>query len=532
MALTKTTGWFAIQSGGTTNLPIDAAHLVSARLRWRGKDRRIWDSRSNTVSGHSASFPSVPSGWTRGGGSARFDITVMTGEWAAAGTITVSAPGGSSTKSWTCGAHSSKALSVSTNCSGFGTASGSTKVDYGPTTGFGYPSVRATVDYYQDIPSESLSAVVNGVLVTGPASLASGVVSDWYPITLQLGQNVITHSIGGGGLADMEIEYTYQPYAPAPTRHAPESMSVTDDETPTFEVTLPLSEAAAMHARISLSMLPSMSQPTIYDSSASQAGWEYLSGGSWLSMPAGGVAPGTRVRYTPTEAIPPGTWYWTAAAKDWAWGATTELPWVLRRVLSVNALEGYSLAVGSTPWKCLSLVITESANGEISTIEFEVSNFPDSEGQTAHDLIAYDDPVYLSVYDNTGKETQYFGRVADKQPDDIYLRVTATMGDKVLTDRLVSSDYIETDVGTALASIVTTDCAPLLADGIPSPFGLTATLAFKNRYPLEAFQEVFKLFGLLFWAETQALDWVMNLADPTKLSAMGIVVEFPMEGVE
>jgi hypothetical protein len=103
--------------------------------------------------------------------------------------------------------------------------------------------------------------------------LASGVVSDWYPITLSLGQNVIVHSIGGGGLADIEIEYTYQPYPPPPTRHAPENTVVTDDETPTFEVTLPASDASGLHARLSLSMMPTMSQPTMYDSSVSQAGW-------------------------------------------------------------------------------------------------------------------------------------------------------------------------------------------------------------------------------------------------------------------
>lgn len=531
MALTHSTGWLAIQSGGTTDLTIDAAHLVSARLRWRGKDRRIWDSRSNTVSGLSASFPSVPSGWTSGGGSARFDITVMTGEWAAAGTITISAPGGSSTKAWTCGAQSSKALSVSTNCYGYGTASGSTSIDYGPTTGFGYPSVRATVDYYQDIPSESLSAVVNGVLVTGPASLANGVASDWYPITLSLGQNVITHSIGGGGLADIEIEYTYQPYPPPPTRHAPENTVVTDDETPTFEMTLPASDASGLHVRLSLSMMPTMSQPTIYDSSASQEGWEYLSGSNWVPLPAGGAPPQSRVRFTPTNPLAPGTWYWIVAAKDWAWGIPNELAWSLRRVLSVDALEGYSLAVGASIWSCLDLVITESANGELSTIEFEVDNWPDAlTGKRAQDLIHYRDPVYLSIYDTTGEERQYLGRVFDKQPDDVSLRIIATMGDKVLADRLASSDYLETDIGTALKGIIETDCVPLLADGIPAPFGLTANLETKNKQAMQAFQEVFRTFGLLFWVETHALDWIVYLADPTKLAPQGIVVEFPMEG--
>jgi hypothetical protein len=229
--------------------------------------------------------------------------------------------------------------------------------------------------------------------------------------------------------------------------------------------------------------------------------------------------------------LAPGTWYWIVAAKDWAWGIPNELAWSLRRVLSVDALEGYSLAVGASIWPCLDLVITESANGELSTIEFEVDNWPDAlTGKRAQDLIHYRDPVYLSIYDTTGKERQYLGRVFDKQPDDVSLRIIATMGDKVLADRLSSNDYLETDIGTALKSIIETDCAPLLADGIPAPFGLTANLETKNKQAMQAFQEVFRTFGLLFWVETHALDWIVYLADPTKLAPQGIVVEFPMEG--
>jgi hypothetical protein len=372
---------------------------------------------------------------------------------------------------------------------------------------------------------------VNAVLVMGPASLNNGQVSDWYPVSLVIGANTITHSIASSEQADIEIEYTYQPYAAAPTRHAPENQVVTDDETPTFEVTLPASDASALHVRLSLSMMPTMSQPTTYDSSVSQTGWEYLSGGNWLPFPAGGVPPQSRVRFTPTIPLPPGTWYWTAAAKDWAWGIPNELAWSLRRVLSVDALEGYSLAVGSSIWPCLDLVITESANGELSTIEFEVDNWPDAlTGKRAQDLIHYRDPVYLSIYDTTGEERQYLGRVFDKQPDDVTLRIIATMGDKVLADRLASADYLETDVGSALAAMVTSDCAPLLDTGIDDPFGLTTNLASKNQQVMASFQEVFRTFGLLFWVETHALDWIVYLADPTKLTPQGIVVEFPMEG--
>jgi hypothetical protein len=202
---------------------------------------------------------------------------------------------------------------------------------------------------------------------------------------------------------------------------------------------------------------------------------------------------------------------------------------MLRRVLSVDALEGYALAVGATPWACTDLIITESSNGEMSTIEFTVPNHPNKEGQTAHDLINYGDPVYVSIYDSTGEERQYLGRVWEKQVDDLNLRVVATMGDKILADRLASSDYLETDIGTALKSIIETDCAPLLSDGIPAPFGLTANLETKNRQAMQAFQEAFSTFGLLFWSETHALDWVQYLADPTTLTTQGILVEFPME---
>jgi hypothetical protein len=529
MSLTKSTGWLAVQDGGTTNLPIDVAHIVSARLRWRGKDKRLTDSRGNS-GGASASFPGVPEGWTRSGGEATHSATVQTGAAYDSGTVGVSAPGGSKSVSWSLSPHSSKRVTASANCSGTGTANG-TWTKGQSATSIGSQSTSARVYYYKDIQSENLSAMVNAVLVTGPASLNNGQVSDWYPVSLAIGANTITHSITSSEQADIEIEYTYQPYCAAPTRHSPANQVVTDDETPTFEMTMPASDASTLHSRISLSMMATMSSPTVYDSSASQGGWEYLSGGSWLPLPVGGVAPGTKVRFTPPTPLPPGTWYWTVAAKDWAWGASSEMPWMIRRVLSVDALEGYALAVGATPWTCTDLTVTESSNGEISTIEFTVPNHPDDNGRTAHDLINYGDPVYVSIYDSTGEERQYLARVWEKQVDDLDLRVVATMGDKILADRLVTSDYLETDIGTALKSIIETDCAPLLSDGIPAPFGLTANLETKNRQAMQAFQEAFSTFGLLFWNETQALDWVQYLADPTTLSPQGIMLEFPMEEV-
>lgn len=531
MSLIKSTGWMLAQNGGITNLRVSASHIVSARLRWRGKDKRL--SRAITASEPTniVDFPDTPAGWIKEGGYASYAVTVKAFSASDHGSVSVRAPGGADSVTWALDPFDFGRFTAATNCAGTGTAVGDTTGEY---VTFSNPVITARADFYKDIQTEQLRATVNNVTIAGPAALANGVVSDWYSISnLLIGDNTVAHNIASSEQADIEIEYTYQPSAPPPARHTPEHYAVTDNGAQPFEMTLLRasgSDAATLHGRVRLSLMPDMSDPTVYDSSAIQRGWQYLDGATWKDMPAGGVASGTRVRLTPAVLLAVGVWYWTAAAKDWAWGAETDPAWALRRVLSVNALEGYSLAVGSTLWPCKTLVITESSNGELSTIEFSVSNMPNTEGKTAYNLISYGDPVYLSVYDSTGKEQQFLGRVIRKDPSDFDMKILAGMGDKILADRLCSSDYTGQDIGTALKNIIDTDCAPLLSKSIPSPFGVTVNLVAKNRQALEVWQEAFKTFGLAFWCETDALDWVMYLADPSKLSPQGIIVEFPMEG--
>lgn len=526
MALTTSTGWLAVESGQTTTVVINQPHVVAARLRWRGSSTTETDSSTNSASGNSVSFPRVPDGWQRSHGRASYAITVRTGDIAAAGTIWVSAPGGYNSRTWSVPARTEQRFSVTTTCDGTGTATGDETLDYGPQVGFYSPSISATVFYSRPIHTGSLRATVNGVEIVGPSRLESGAVSDWYNVVLQPGINTIAHVIGGSGRAYIEVEYTYQPYAIPPTRLYPQSGMVGDAPDIVLGMTLDAAEgsdATKLHAVVRLSRFAHMADPTIYDTAVSQVGWEYRSGEDWLPFPADGVPPGTEVRLTIPASL--GTWYWDAASRDdWSQSPYHPTPWVYRQVLSVDALDGYSCAIRDKLYKCLSLKVIESANGELSTIQFSVPNI---NGQ-AHREINYGDPVYLSVYDSTGAEKQYMGRVWKKQPDDVVLHIVATMGDKILADRLVTSDHMGEDIGDAFTAIVQQDCSPLQS-AIPRPFGIIVNLESKDRTALDVFQEVFRTWNLMFWTATEATDWVQYLADPATFAPQGIIVEFPME---
>lgn len=433
MALTKSTGFIVLKNNQKTAITIPATRIESARARFRGASK--FDSTDASRSGtSSATFPSPPAGYQATGGKASHSITINAGFAGAEGTVGISAPGGSNSLSYKLGANVSQSYTVSTNCAGTGTAVGDYSISgSGSASG---RSVTGTAYFKKETPSSDISVTVNGQATAGPASLNDGIISDWIALSaLVPGDNTVQCTVGGSDQVYLEIEYTYQPVPPKPTLVAPEHYAVTDSKTPVFEfVLLPASgsDATSYHGRLMMSMSPTLDSAIIADSSLSQTSWEYWTGSAWAAMPAAGVAANNKIRYVTTVTV--GNWYWAAATRDdWGVGEASATR-TLRVVLSVDALEGYSLAVGTKGYKCETLTITESANGEISRIEFSV---PNQNGE-AHQQINYGEQVYLSVYDSTGAEKQYLGRVWKKQPDDINLQVIATMGDKVLADRVLA----------------------------------------------------------------------------------------------
>lgn len=532
MSVTASTGYILAQDGQLVAVNVPGTRLVSSRLRFKGKT--IVDTWSNYNTGvGSASFPTnIPSGYTRTDGRAEFSVTITAGAAGVSGTVSVSAPGGSASEAFSIPANQSRYISVWADCYGYGTATGS--ISY--LSGFGTHSGAYTLArvYAERVRiTTSPKATVGAQEINGPATLADGVESGWYNITagnLLPGSNQVAIEVSGSLQVWLEIEYTYDPYPPAPTRHTPENLAVSDDRAQPFEVTLEGAEgssATQYHAKLVISQSPTLSNPIVADSSQSQVGWERWDGAAWVPLTGTGAAAGSLVRYTPTSPLPLGVLYWHAQTKDnWGYGLISSI-WSLRVVLSVDSQEGYALAVDSVPYKCIDLEIKETSNGEIGLITFVIKNTPDAEGVRPFASIPYGASVAVALYDSTGFERQYLGRVWKKDPGDVYLTITATMGDRLLAERLAKQDYLEMDLGSALASIVTTECAPLQATGIPDPIGIVGSLAVKGKAALEAFQEAFRLWGLLFWTETAITDWVQYLRDPNTLAAQGVLIEYP-----
>jgi len=532
MSVTASTGYVLAQNGKTVPVTVPGTRIVSSRLRFKGST--IVDSWSNYRTGiGSASFPSPPSGYSLDGGRAEFSITITAGPAGHTGSISVSAPGGSKTEPFSLGPNQSQRVSVWVDCYGYGTATGSIAYGSGSGEAFG-ASIIARAYASRTRVSTNPKATVGAQNISGPATLADGVESDWYTITagnLLPGDNQVLVNVEGSLQVWLEVEYTYDPYPPAPTRNTPANLAVVDNRQQPFELTLSGaagSSATQYHAKITISQSPTLSSPIIIaDSSVSQTGWEKWNGAEWVPLTSTGVTAGGKVKYTPPSPLPLGVLYWTATTKDnWGYGLISSI-WSLRVVLSVDSQEGYALAVDSVPYKCIDLQIKETSNGEIGLITFVIKNTPNAEGVRPFASIPYGASVAVALYDSIGHERQYLGRVWKKDPGDVYLTITATMGDRILAERLVKQDYLEADIGTSLASIVAAECAPLQNAGIPNPIGIIGSLAVKGRAALEAFQEAFRVWGLLFWTETAITDWVQYLRDPNTLAAQGVLIEYP-----
>ena len=95
--------------------------------------------------------------------------------------------------------------------------------------------------------------------------------------------------------------------------------------------------------------------------------------------------------------------------------------------------------------------------------------------------VTYGANVYIVIYDAYGAEMTYVARVHSIDTDDLEMVLTATMGDKILTDRFCSKDYSNQDLGAVLRDVVSTDCVPLRNDGIPSSWGVNCLLYTSTR---------------------------------------------------
>lgn len=527
MAVTGSTGFIGVSDGGTNLVSVPGTRVDSARLRWKGKttsDR--WEGYSQGTM--LADFPAPPLGYSVTGGLAEFAVTINAGWSGAFGSVSVSASGGSKSIDYNLGPYVIQRFNVSVPCNGTGTAQGGYSIQ--GSGGASNPVTTATTEARRDWLTTNPRVTIGGQQIVGPASLVDGAISGWYDIpagALVGGNNEVPNNIEGSGLGYLEIEYTYQPYPPSPERLWPENIGIIEDRTPGFEMTLNAAEnsdSEFYHGQLILSQSPTFASSVVVDSSTSQVGWEYWDGSAWDDLPSIGVPSGTKVRYIPSSPMSLGVWYWKALTRD-EWGVGIQSSsWRFRMVLSVDALEGYSLAVASTVYPCLDLEVNLACNGKLGTIRFVLSNLPDSEGLRNNDLINYGDTVNVSIYDETGHEAQYLGRVWQKTPGDTTLEVIASMGDKILADRILKTDYLSEDLGTALAGAVDTYCAPILSTGIPDPIGIVVNLPLSGKQVLAMFLEAMRIWARRFWVETDVTDWVAHVVDPSALSMAGILV--------
>lgn len=527
MAITKT--WSAtVSNGQQTQIQIDGTKVDSARVRWKGIDRyqmHYWSDYGGQT------FPMPPSQYDVTGGRCGAVIYVKT--YSMIGSeikFKLTAPGNTKTQRIYFRSDTETEWEISMNCAGYGT------VELEITEDPEWPPLECYVVRYWTYTeaqwneflggTENPKITVGSQTVSGPASVADGVWSNWYNVTLSPGLNRITHLIGGGGQAVCEIEYTYQPLPPKPTLLEPDHLYTTESAEVTFIVKLvPAtgSDSTKYHCKLFVSSSPLLDSGTIIDSSQDQSGWQYWTGSSWSALPSAGVSANTEVRYKMRLSL--GSWYWAATTKDqWGYGYRSD-PRTVRIVTSLNALEGYRLLIDNEEYQCLELNITESANGEISLVEARLKNL---DGELKNN-ITYGSMVYIIIYDAYGLEMTYVARVHSIDTDDLEMVLTATMGDKILTDRFCSKNYSNQDLGAVLRDIVSTDCAPLRNDGIPASWGVNIYTESKGRRPMEIFQEFFKQLSVLFWVDADLTDWVAHIANPEIVPAKGLAVEFEVE---
>lgn len=346
MSRTTTTGFQRVNNGQQTNIDLTVASLyLSGRVRWRGVnsgyDKYTWYSKVASIQGSGAEtlgYPAATPGTTFDHYQFQATATVQNNDtvsrtvrfsfnpgFSSGDTFDVIiAPGASATytRSFTSYAEGAPAATVTVApVDGLDSAKVSSIISITLTT------VSYTTEWIVTY-TENPKLTVAGQTVQHTGVLADGEVTPWYslPAALSAPQNhPAYHYISGSGIADVEIELAFQPRQAAPTLNSPAAGASTYDRTPTFDLTLGTvtdNDDASLHAVVKVSPNSDLSGAAVYRSKDSQTGWEYYDGTSWVAFPTGGVAKGSRVRFTPQANIPAtGSLYWSGAAQDdWAEG--------------------------------------------------------------------------------------------------------------------------------------------------------------------------------------------------------------------
>lgn len=316
----------------------------------------------------------------------------------------------------------------------------------------------------------------------------------------------------GTGYGDTLSFTTLYPSLEAPTREDPTSGEKITDRRPYFIFTLTENtnnDATKYHARIRFSEYVNMQNATIFESSSSQVGWEYWNGSTWVAFQSNGVDPNTKVRFRTSSNLSYITYYWDCASSDITQYGYNSMPWNFRIMLSADSL--YLLVINSVEYNIYSLIVKETANGQIGQIEFEVNN---NNGAT-NTAIAYGDDVNVAINDVFGNSEEYKGKVRTKSIQNYALKITAITGSGILAERRIKEDYANQDIGLTIKDIIDDYCDPLTSTNINTSTGISAPITAKDKTPLTVLEELRRQYGIMYFVDK---DWDMHTYLPSDIS--------------
>ena len=525
------TGWIEVQNGQQTQVTVPAGRVVSARVRWRGK--QVTSTSTTTTSNSASGSASASHGQLLSASSPG-------GEWSLAGVSGSASVSAGSSGSWWASAWAGGTGSAQFN-SGTGLGGSASQTNWSPSAAHAQLSVAhdnpfnysfsVTAHWSRSVTyqTQNPQITVDGSVTAHSGTLNDGVESGWYSAGgFAAGQvNTAAHAVSGSSRAWVQIEITYIP-ALTVSMLEPAAFGRATRASLVFRAQANQpggNTATAWHLRLLAGQESELAAPDFtWDSAADQTSWDYTEDGgeTWTPLGSGGAPIGAVLRYAPpADDMAMGRWYWSGQA----WDDNTEVWGVVgavrqfRLVLSIAAR--FALEIDSVDFssQALNISVAETTNGELGSITFDLVLPSGEEG-----LPANGDPVALAVRDAAGTEEQFEGWLqgGPERAGPALFRCYCKLPDAILAERYVRVDYGSQDVGLTAKAIVDSYCAPLDSSGIDTSTGFARPVTAFGKTALDVFKELREQYGLLFWV--RSTDMVTFLVDPADLASPHLTV--------
>ena len=165
----------------------------------------------------------------------------------------------------------------------------------------------------------------------------------------------------------------------------------------------------------------------------------------------------------------------------------------------------------------LRILMTAKADGHYAPI-IDYLKFTLVHGGPGGAMAYLDKVVEVGIRDVTAHTERWRGKVFKVEPGPETSWLICSSGDQILADRLIVADYASDDLGTTLGTIVTAICTPLVNTGIPA-LGDTGALSLIGKRALDAFEEVRRRFGVLYYLYYDGTDWIVYVVKEASLTA-------------